>query len=364
MANEETTDKRFTSIWTTRLVVVIAFACAGLGLGIGYIAGQGGVEAQPRSLDRLGSLLPETLQPKPKAPEFKPPQEAFLRLNADPQGMPLSLDIAISTYRPVSGEEVEVALVGAVHIADEEFFQAMNQELARYDSVLYELVAPKNMRPTPDMKKDANLLSSFQNTLSDLLHVRHQLDLIDYRPDHFVHADLSMQELVEEGKRRGETPFTLAAGITLDMMRLVRKAEQDAQRSGAAPAAEPQSLEEMIDMLSDPVVLRRQFASVLAGSEGDDAMAGFTTLTPYLIEARNQAAMEVLREELAQGNKRIAIFYGAAHMPDFERRLDRELRMKRVATRWVRGWDLTKDLPKRDPLQLFIGMFRQAGASS
>ena len=40
------------------------------------------------------------------------------------------------------------------------------------------------------------------------------------------------------------------------------------------------------------------------------------TLDAILIGDRNEAAMKVLVRELANGKKRIGIFYGAAHMPE------------------------------------------------
>ena len=40
-----------------------------------------------------------------------------------------------------------------------------------------------------------------------------------------------------------------------------------------------------------------------------------------IVSGRNKAALEVLRKQIAGGKKKIAIFYGAAHMPDFQQRL-------------------------------------------
>ena len=231
--------------------------------------------------------------------------------------------------------------------------------------MLYELVAPKNALPQKDAQQGENVLSSFQTLLSDLLDVHHQLDLVDYRKANFVHADLSFPDLIAEGKRRGETPLTLFAGITLDALRLVQKAEYESQRLAKTEEDQLQTVDDLLKLISDPTRLRLQFAKVLAQSE-EDGIAGFTTLAPYLIDARNKAAIEVLKQELAKGKKKIAIFYGAAHLPDFEQRLIKEFDMGRVETRWLKAWSLDRSIPKRDPLQLFIQMFRslqQSGAA-
>ena len=51
---------------------------------------------------------------------------------------------------------------------------------------------------------------------------------------------------------------------------------------------------------------------------------GFAGLHGAIVEDRNDAALEVLREELAtdgiDDSTRIAVFYGAAHLPDFDER--------------------------------------------
>ena len=75
------------------------------------------------------------------------------------------------------------------------------------------------------------------------------------------------------------------------------------------------------------------------------------TLGKLLVEDRNAAAIKVFQKELAKGHKRIAVFYGAAHMPDFERRLKDEFGMLPQKARWLTAWDLTREAPaKKDPL--------------
>ena len=51
--------------------------------------------------------------------------------------------------------------------------------------------------------------------------------------------------------------------------------------------------------------------------------------------------MSVLDEQLDEGLERIGIFYGAAHLPDFEVRLA-ERGFQRVRTTWVRAWNIRR----------------------
>ena len=59
-----------------------------------------------------------------------------------------------------------------------------------------------------------------------------------------------------------------------------------------------------------------------------------------LITDRNAAAIEVLTGQIARGRKKIAIFYGAAHMDDFDSRLQKELELQPRDTIWLEAWDL------------------------
>jgi hypothetical protein len=64
------------------------------------------------------------------------------------------------------------------------------------------------------------------------------------------------------------------------------------------------------------------------------------TLQRILVADRNKAALRVFQTELAKGKKRIAIFYGAAHMEDFEKRLTSQFGLKRQNEQWLTAWDL------------------------
>jgi hypothetical protein len=59
-----------------------------------------------------------------------------------------------------------------------------------------------------------------------------------------------------------------------------------------------------------------------------------------LITDRNAAALDVLQDEITQGRRRIAIFYGAAHMEDFDRRLRADFGLQPRETVWLEAWDL------------------------
>jgi len=101
---------------------------------------------------------------------------------------------AVISLKNPAGAHVD--LVSAVHIADETYFEAMNQLLATYDVVLYELVGGP-MEERDENKLNAELSSnrlSFSGWFESMLGLRYQLDGIDYKRPNFVHADATWEE--------------------------------------------------------------------------------------------------------------------------------------------------------------------------
>ena len=67
-----------------------------------------------------------------------------------------------------------------------------------------------------------------------------------------------------------------------------------------------------------------------------------------LISERNKVALKVFRKQLAAGKRKIAIFYGAGHMSDFQRRLRQQFGLAPVSTRWLVAWNM-KSEPRSTP---------------
>ncbi|KAF3325440.1 hypothetical protein FCM35_KLT10511 [Carex littledalei] len=75
--------------------------------------------------------------------------------------------------------------------------------------------------------------------------------------------------------------------------------------------------------------------------EGDSDFAS----KAVVIRERNKFAMEVLKETIAEGKTTIAILYSAGNMPDFHKRLVKELDMVPVTVSWYTAWSI-KEGPK------------------
>jgi hypothetical protein len=74
--------------------------------------------------------------------------EPFVRVSEEDSGAVI-LEIATRRYRKADGTGPTIALVGAVHIADRDFYRAKQEELDAYDLVLFEGVKSTGMGDYP-----------------------------------------------------------------------------------------------------------------------------------------------------------------------------------------------------------------------
>ena len=88
------------------------------------------------------------------------PESSFLRIQRDESREPVALQTVIAKYVPASGAKgVEIDLVAVVHIGEKAYYERLNKEFEKYDTVLYELVAPEGIKPpkSGEQKSDSPL---------------------------------------------------------------------------------------------------------------------------------------------------------------------------------------------------------------
>jgi len=244
-----------------------------------------------------------------------------------------SLQVSIVRYQPRMGGDQYVDLVGAVHVGDKQYYQDLNELFKSYDAVLYELVAPEGTYiPKGGMQsEEKSLISSIQLGMKDVLGLSFQMEEVDYTPKHFVHADFSPAEFKASMDAKGESIFS--------MIFKVWRASLSQQLTGQASS---NNFDLMMAMVSSDRqnALKTIMAKELANSDGVmQALEGTEGST--IIAERNKKALAVLKKELqSDDQKSFAIFYGAAHLPDFHQRLVSDFDMVPVSTRWVNAWKL------------------------
>src|SRR5438876_3185346 len=199
----------------------------------------------------------------------------FIRLQRDAKGQPVALETATVRYVPASGEgDLVVDLVSAVHIGDEAYYQKLNKQLAQYDVLLYELVAPPGTKiPKGGKRNSDNPLAMLQQITKTVLDLESQTEQIDYTKKNFVHADLSPEQMAEAIRKRGDDGLTLFLGITADMLRQQNLREMKKEK---APAKEEDDLD-LFSLVLDPdgpVKLKKLLAEQLANMASPDGALG------------------------------------------------------------------------------------------
>jgi hypothetical protein len=259
----------------------------------------------------------------------------YLRVIHDSQDSAVSLETAIVKFVPAASAatKVQVDLVAAVHIADRKYYEELNKRFAGYDVVLYELVAPPGTKIPKGGRKDkkaGSLLTSVQLGMKDMLKLEFQLDKVDYTRENFVHADLSPEQFAKSMSDRKEGISDifvrlLAVGLAKqaqgggDDMQLLM-ALFDSNRSLALKRA-------MADQFQEMEVI----TAIFEGPKGST-----------LIGERNKRCLEVLKQQIAAGKKKIAIFYGAGHMADMEKHLRADFSLTPKEPQWLQAWDMKK----------------------
>ncbi|MFZ2279668.1 MAG: hypothetical protein WAW39_17860 [Prosthecobacter sp.] len=245
-----------------------------------------------------------------------------------------SLQTAVVSYE--SPQKVKVDLVGAIHIADKAYFDGLNVRFKGYEAVLYELVGPSfEERGKPEAKKQAEKLQwvgQLQTMMRDTLKLHGQLEGIDYTAKNFVHADMDMSQFTQTQTEKQES------FLSLYLKAAQAQKEVNEKRGVNSDAAGMVMLLKILTMKDSSTELKRMIAQEFDSVE--DIMAGMETGDgTVLVGERNKVALQVMDKEIAAGKKRIAIFYGAAHLGDMEERLLKK-GFKRTKVEWLKAWDL------------------------
>jgi hypothetical protein len=227
--------------------------------------------------------------------------------------------------------DASVELVGAIHIADKAYYEALGKRFEGYDALLYEGIgepAPAAAQApaapaAPVAKGKLDGLHAAYGAGAEWLGLSYQMEEIDYRKPNFVHADLSVAEFSALQAERGESllGFVLQAGLG--------KPDK--------PVKEPSSLKLLVSLArGDKDGLKRELVHTLG--QGDDQVAALAG-DNVIIGDRNAKCLQVLERELAAGKKKLGIFYGAAHFPDMEKRL-LAAGWRKGGSEWLTAWKI------------------------
>jgi hypothetical protein len=304
------------------------------------------ISSRPLVADEPKPAAPETPAAgtpdgKKEAPAAKAEDAGpkFIRVRRNDKGKPLAMETAVVRYVSADLPGVTVDLVGAIHIADKTYYDELNKLFATYEVVLYELVAPEGTRIPKEGRpgNSTHPIGAMQNGMGAMLELEHQLDRVDYTKDNFVHADMSPEDFNKSMEKRGESLMQMF--LRLMGQGMVQQAAQQ-QREGGGGSTD---LDLIMALFSKDRAhkLKSLFADQFENMESQmllfDGPEGSTIITE-----RNKKAFEVLDKQLKDGKKSVAVFYGAGHLPDMEKRLAADFGLKREGEKWLTAWSLEK----------------------
>lgn len=164
--------------------------------------------------------------------------------------------------------------------------------------------------------------------LADALGVDLQVRSIDYDRPGWEPADLPMEELLDRLWRRGER------SATLEML-----SEQDGLRM--------RLVRFLLGFVSKSPAFKKTVIGALGSASTESGLGSVDRR--IILDERNEAVLEEVARLLARPDQpeSIAIFYGAAHMPDFEKVLARRHGYEATGERWyaamsVDEWSLKR----------------------
>ena len=292
------------------------------------------------------------------------------------QDVPVGLDTSIVRYtgdyvgRDGQTRAVSVSLVGAIHMAEKEYYETLNEKFTQFDTVVFELVTEgdanlkEQLKYDPDAEVKApspiNIVGFMQFYMGRALGFSYQINGINYSAPNLRRGDCDASEFLIELILNGDV-VRFFYDAFLDNF-LTESMEDDV--SLTAPIAILMAknrrlvarrffaLELASDSLDQANEESREFDELQRAQEEGDA-GRYNALNSKLrekerenviIHFRNKKALEVARDELERGHDNIAIFYGAAHLADLGRRLETEFRLKRdEQVEWLRAWNMPRE---------------------
>ncbi|MFC1705207.1 hypothetical protein ACFL59_00110 [Planctomycetota bacterium] len=269
------------------------------------------------------------------------------------------MEIASVDYRK-PGSGVVVRLTGVIHIADLEYYRALQREcLDTADVVLFEGVKVEGQKK-PEGGGD---LGSLYSSVGKLLGVGFQKDGIDYQRSNFVHCDVTigaddpLNSQIDPGQiqQAAQLLRPIVAFKTLLTSGPEGKRTDDALKHQMVSLMMMQmgalTDEEAIEHLNErtgkgtvPKPMQSQIERAAKALRNTPILPEFgmsKEMKEQILDRRNDYVVERLKERLeGEDHSReqvIAVFYGAAHGPGIAASL-KEMGYSPSGSTWLRAW--------------------------
>ena len=293
--------------------------------------------------------------------------EPYLRAVDDEAGGRV-LQIASRTLVSPEKQGSSVTLLGVSHLGNKTYYKEIQKKLDRADLVLFEGVGFGDKVPKKNEGR-SNAVSEMQLSLARSMGLVFQLEAIRYDRAHFRNSDLSSEALMTRLKggplKAGRSGKNGSEGKS-------EKGDQRSKELMEALSGNSFVLNFLGKALSffgkDPkfrALMKLAIVETLGAIEGDVTRLAESSgpdmekFMKVLLEDRNTIVFRDLRKVLKGKNppKEIVVFYGAAHMPDLEKRLVEKLGFQPKRDDWLVAFGVN---PKEAGLSAFeVGLVRK-----
>lgn len=257
--------------------------------------------------------------------------QSYVRLLEDPVTKePVALQTSIEALKGEDGKgPFQIDLVSAVHIGEKDYYHELNKRFQSYNAVLFELIADENTPRHLIGKPSDSPVSAGQKGLQQLLGLSFQLEEVNYRARNFVHADMSPEQFADTMSSRGES----LSQMFLKMM-LHSLAENKNGMSGDLSDLMLMAFSEH-RAIGFRRSLARQFNNMESMLSAINGAEGST-----IISERNRVAVKVAAAQLEIGRRKLAIFYGGAHMSNMKEQCVKKFQVTSDGAEWLDAWKL------------------------
>jgi len=306
-----------------------------------------------------------------------PPPQSYTRI-ANPDTNTVQLQIALRKFVPAQNGGPAIWLAGVMHIGDPEYYHALQHFLDGQTVVLYEGINPE---AHPHHVRDATAAStndpipaarptgtnagySMQSELARCLGLVFQLEAIDYERTNFLSSDLSIIEIeriMAGGRSRAAPGEVGGTNVSFDVLLQIMDGSSflgSLFKFGMEFIGSSPKLQAVVKLTMIEAVGRlKGDLSDVQGLPPD-----WKHLIQVLIQARNQHLLSDLGAELKKTppSGSIAVFYGAGHMDDMEKRVTGELHYRPADEVWLAAFsvDLRKSGISPDEAQWMRGLIQ------
>jgi hypothetical protein len=281
-----------------------------------------------------------------------PPPQAYTRV-ANPDTNTVQLQIALRKFIPAEKAGPVIWLAGVMHVGEPEYYHALQRFLDAQTVVLYEGVNPE-AHPhhvhdaTAAASNDAmpaapptgtNAGYSMQSELARCLGLVFQLEAIDYDRTNFLNSDLSilqLQRIMAEGRPPGGPGQEGGTNVSFEVLLQIM---DGSSFLGSLFKIGMQLVASSPELQGVAKLTLIEAAGRLKGDLSDvqGLPPDWKRLVQVLIRARNQHLLGDLNAELKKisPSGSIAVFYGAGHMDDLEKRVTGELHYRPADEVWL-----------------------------